>query len=61
MSKEKIDLQGWVNTTLENVADWSSGGTPSRSIAAYFEGDIPWIKTGELGAKYVVDAQEKNY
>ena len=51
--------QGWVTTTLEVVADWASGGTPSRSNGAFFNGDIPWIKTGELGPKFIRDAEEK--
>lgn len=25
-----------------------NGGTPSRSVARYWEGDVPWFKTGEL-------------
>lgn len=49
----------WANTTLGEVADWGSGGTPSRKNAAYFCGDIPWIKTGELGNKFIRDAEEK--
>ena len=44
---------GWTATTLGSVADWSSGGTPSRKRAEYFGGDIPWVKTGELTEKYV--------
>ena len=51
--------QGWVTTTLEVVADWASGGTPSRSNVAFFNGDIPWIKTGELGSKFIREAEEK--
>jgi type I restriction enzyme S subunit len=50
---------GWVQTSLESVADWASGGTPSRSNDAYFTGDIPWVKTGELGPMFIRDTQEK--
>ena len=49
---------GWVNTILEKVADWGSGGTPSRSHADYYGGSIPWIKTGELGKGLIVDTEE---
>lgn len=49
---------GWLATTLGEVASWSSGGTPSRSRPEYFRGNIPWIKSGELGAKYIRDAEE---
>ena len=51
--------KNWTQTTLDEVAKWGSGGTPSRKKSEYFQGDIPWIKTGELGSKYVFDAEEK--
>lgn len=51
--------QGWVECTLGDIGDWGSGGTPSRSHASFFQGNIPWIKTGELGEKYVRCAEEK--
>lgn len=51
--------KGWVNSHLENVAEWSSGGTPSRKHPEYFGGDVPWVKTGELTRKYIRDTEEK--
>jgi len=50
---------GWTLTTLEHVANWGSGGTPSRKNPNFFIGNIPWIKTGELVNKYVRDSDEK--
>lgn len=41
----------WLLTELGEVAYWGSGGTPSRKNSGYYEGDIPWIKTGDLGKK----------
>ncbi|MEE3718149.1 hypothetical protein V2H45_15520 [Tumidithrix elongata RA019] len=29
--------------TLEKLAAWSSGGTPSKDNPDYWNGDIPWI------------------
>ncbi len=49
----------WEATVLGEIAKWGSGGTPSRKIDEYFTGDIPWLKTGELGPMYVDDAEEK--
>lgn len=49
----------WEETVLGEIATWGSGGTPSRKIEAYFTGDIPWLKTGELGPMYIDDAEEK--
>lgn len=51
--------EGWIQLKLENVADWGSGGTPSRKRLDYFNGDIPWIKTGELRSKYIRNTEEK--
>lgn len=50
---------GWTVTSLDRVAKWSSGGTPSRSHPEYYGGTIPWIKTGELGPTYITDTEEK--
>lgn len=49
----------WQEYTLGKVAKWGSGGTPSRRNSSYYNGDIPWIKTGELGKKYIYDTKEK--
>ena len=49
---------GWTATNLRAVADWSSGGTPSRKRAEFFGGDIPWVKTGELTTKYIRETHE---
>jgi type I restriction enzyme S subunit len=35
----------WSTVTLDDVAQWGSGGTPSRSNPHFYEGNIPWIKT----------------
>jgi len=44
---------------LGDVARTSSGGTPKRSVASYYDGDIPWVKSGELGDRIVYETQEK--
>lgn len=40
--------EGWVWSTIGEVAETASGGTPSRRHSEYFEGNIPWVKSGEL-------------
>lgn len=57
MSAEKLP-EGWVETNLQNVASWGSGGTPSRNHDEYYNGNIPWIKTGDLGPKIITNASE---
>lgn len=51
--------EGWINTVLSDVAQWGSGGTPSRNNPLYYGGSIPWIKTGELGQGIIKDTEEK--
>jgi type I restriction enzyme S subunit len=52
--------EGWEKKTLEDIAKWGSGGTPLRNKKEYYDnGDILWIKTGELGSKYLYDSEEK--
>jgi type I restriction enzyme S subunit len=50
--------EGWINVPLSDVARWGSGGTPSRANSAYYGGDIPWVKTGELGQGLIKDTEE---
>lgn len=49
----------WPTVKLGDLFQVTSGGTPSRSIPEYYEnGDIPWIKTGDLHNRYVEQASE---
>ena len=49
----------WIQVPLSDVAQWGSGGTPSRNHFAYYGGNIPWVKTGELGQGLIEDTTEK--
>lgn len=39
---------GWASATLEDVAEWSSGGTPKAGTAAYYGEGVPWAIIGDL-------------
>lgn len=41
-------MQSWNVTTLGEIAEVQSGGTPLRSHGEYWAGDIPWYSSGEL-------------
>lgn len=56
--KEDVLPEGWVKTTLEYLGKWGSGGTPNRKYKEYYEGDISWVKTGDLGEKYLFKSSE---
>lgn len=44
---------GWTLTTLGEPMSWGSGGTPLRSRADYYDGDIPWAIIGDLTDGFV--------
>ncbi|MFV1873183.1 MAG: restriction endonuclease subunit S [Oleiphilus sp.] len=50
--------KGWTQTTLQFIADWGSGGTPSRKNSTYYSGEVPWIKTGDLGPRVLTSSSE---
>lgn len=52
------NTKGWNWSKLEELGDWKSGGTPSRSKLEYFKGEIPWLSSGELNNKYCFDSNE---
>ena len=49
----------WVWVKLGEIGNWQSGATPSRSNKEYFNGEILWLKTGDLNDGYVYDIPEK--
>ncbi|HEH5116799.1 TPA: restriction endonuclease subunit S [Campylobacter coli] len=59
--KENYKLpQSWEWKSLGEIANTSSGGTPSRNKKEYWEnGNIKWLKSGELNDGYI-DFIEEN-
>ena len=51
-------IEGWLQQSLKDCCDIGSGGTPSRKIPEYYDGDIPWIKTGEIDWNEIYDSEE---
>jgi type I restriction-modification system S subunit len=49
----------WEWIRLGSIGDWGSGATPSRSNPEYYNGDIPWLKTGDLNDGYIEYIPEK--
>ena len=44
---------GWEWVRLGNIGEWGSGATPSRTKSEYYNGTIPWLKTGDLNDGYI--------
>ena len=49
----------WEWVRLGSIGDWGSGATPSRSVPEYYDGDIPWLKTGDLNDGHIEYIPEK--
>ncbi|KEI98679.1 restriction endonuclease subunit S [Clostridium botulinum] len=45
-------------TPLSNIGQWKTGGTPSRSNSEYYNGNIPWLSSGELNNIYCFNSDE---
>ena len=45
--------QNWSWTTLGKIGKWQSGSTPNRLNKDYYNGNIPWLKTGDLNDGYI--------
>lgn len=62
MAKPEIRLKGfegeWNLQKIEDIANVIGGGTPSTSIASYWNGDIQWFTPSEIGkTKYVSQSE----
>ena len=64
-SKNKLEFEneglpdGWIRTKMENVCKTTSGGTPSRKNSDYYDGKIPWLKSGELKDVTIFETEEQ--
>ena len=43
---------------LGEIFEVGSGGTPLKNHPEYYDGDIPWIKTGDLKCEYLYEADD---
>lgn len=50
--------EDWVEAKLGDVFFTTSGGTPSRRNPSYYEGNIPWVKSGELNYNVIRSTEE---
>ena len=50
--------EGWEWVRLGDIGDWGAGATPLRSRSDYYNGTVPWLKTGELNDGYITECEE---
>jgi len=48
----------WTVKCIGDIATVSSGGTPSRQNASYWDGDIPWVTTSQIDFCVIDDAEQ---
>lgn len=48
----------WKWVRLGDIGDWGAGATPNRSNSKYYDGNIPWLKTGDLNDGLITDIPE---
>ena len=50
--------ENWEWVRLTEVGSWGAGATPSRSHPEYYNGGIPWLKTGDLNDGVISSTSE---
>lgn len=48
----------WRETTLGQVADFLSGGTPSKDASQYWGGTTPWVSAKDMKQFHLVDTED---
>jgi type I restriction enzyme, S subunit len=51
--------KNWEWVRLGCFGTWKSGTTPSRTNHAYYDGEIPWVKSGEVKQGKIRETEEK--
>lgn len=49
----------WIWTRLGEIGDWGSGSTPPRGNSEFYDGEITWLKSGELGDSTILVGSEE--
>lgn len=50
--------EDWIEVELGEICFTTSGGTPSRNNLEFYQGSIPWVKSGELDKGIIFDTEE---
>ncbi len=57
--REGKDLGEWEETTIGDLFEVKTGGTPRRGVKEYYEGgNIPWVKSGLVKNELIFEADE---
>lgn len=53
-----IMTEDWIEVEIGEICFTTSGGTPSRNNIEFYQGSIPWVKSGELDKGIIYDTEE---
>jgi hypothetical protein len=48
----------WETNSIGNAFQVVTGGTPNRNTRDYWNGDVPWVKTGEVNYRLITESEE---
>jgi type I restriction enzyme, S subunit len=48
--------RGWQLKRLRDVCEFRGGGTPSKAVERYWQGDIPWVSPKDMKTQVVLDS-----
>lgn len=51
--------ENWEWARLNDISSITSGGTPARTNSTFWNGNIPWVKIGDIKNKYISTTEEK--
>ena len=50
--------EGWEYSTIGKICKTYSGGTPLKNVKEYYQnGNIPWLRSGEVCKKYIFETE----
>lgn len=61
-SNLEVDFQipdTWLTCQVGHIGEVSNGSTPSRKALTYWNGNIPWVSSGEVNNNFISNTREK--
>ena len=58
---DKGKADGWEEKRLGEVCDVIGGGTPSKKISSYWDGEIKWATVGDMNNDIILDTKSKRH
>jgi len=59
MPSTKLKNASWPIVPLASEVKFMSGGTPTMSESKYWNGDIPWVSSGEMNQRKIHDTSQR--